>query len=337
MFLRVLEYYNGILFLTTNRVGTIDEGFKSRIHVSLYYPPLDEKQTMDIFKVNLARLHEIEAAKTASWPDHATVEIDDASILDFAIEHFREHIQSQKWNGRQIRNAFQVAYSLAQFNFRNNDPDDSDDEGLAHATQVKGEKTSTYRMRLKLDRSQFKSVSASIERFDRYLFKTRGTDSDAAKTFQLRNDNYHHLREDSRRSLGPDSRSIHRLHARREMAHSPAGQGSIFDARARSPKLPSREILGDEGEEEEEADSDLEGPSAFEGGPDHGRYKNIPVRQRFPTSYSSPAVPKTKRGKDRHYGEMGGDEFSPDDTGYGRGGGMSSGRANSYGRGGYEY
>lgn len=337
MFLRVLEYCNGILFLTTNRVGTIDEAFKSRIHISLYYPPLDEKQTLDIFQVNLTRLHEIEAAKTVSRPGHTTVEIDDDNILDFAIDHFRGHKQSQRWNGRQIRNAFQVAYSLAQFNFRNEDPDDSGDEDLAQSTQANGEKTSTGRMRLKLDSFQFKIVNASIERFDHYLFKTRGTDSDAAKTFQLRNDNYHDPREDNRRSLGPDYRSGQRPHPRREMARSPAGWGSVFDGPARSPKPPSREILGDEGEEEEEADSDLDGPSAFNGGPDHGRYKSIPVRERLPTSYSSPAVPKTKRGKDRHYGQMGGDEFSPDDTGYNRGGSMSSGRANSYGRGGYEY
>lgn len=37
VFLRVLEYYNGLLFLTTNRVGSIDQAFKSRIHLSLYY------------------------------------------------------------------------------------------------------------------------------------------------------------------------------------------------------------------------------------------------------------------------------------------------------------
>lgn len=36
IFLRALEFYSGILFLTTNRVGTIDEAFKSRIHISLY-------------------------------------------------------------------------------------------------------------------------------------------------------------------------------------------------------------------------------------------------------------------------------------------------------------
>ncbi|KAK6860718.1 hypothetical protein PG995_004354 [Apiospora arundinis] len=36
--LRVLEYYQGILFLTTNRPETIDYAFKSRIHLSIPYP-----------------------------------------------------------------------------------------------------------------------------------------------------------------------------------------------------------------------------------------------------------------------------------------------------------
>ena len=56
----MLEYYNGILFLTTNRVGTLDEAFKSRIHMSLYYEPLGMKQTREIFKMNIEKLKEIE-------------------------------------------------------------------------------------------------------------------------------------------------------------------------------------------------------------------------------------------------------------------------------------
>jgi len=44
VFLRILEYYTGILFLTTNRVGTFDEAFRSRIHMWLYYPPLDSSK-----------------------------------------------------------------------------------------------------------------------------------------------------------------------------------------------------------------------------------------------------------------------------------------------------
>ncbi|KAI5924098.1 P-loop containing nucleoside triphosphate hydrolase protein [Camillea tinctor] len=42
IFLRTLEYYEGIMFLTTNRISDIDEAFHSRIHLSLEYPPLDE-------------------------------------------------------------------------------------------------------------------------------------------------------------------------------------------------------------------------------------------------------------------------------------------------------
>ncbi|RTE72687.1 hypothetical protein BHE90_012906 [Fusarium euwallaceae] len=43
--LRVLEYYTGILFPTTNRIDDFDEAFASRVHMSLYYPKLDEEKT----------------------------------------------------------------------------------------------------------------------------------------------------------------------------------------------------------------------------------------------------------------------------------------------------
>ncbi|KAF4426998.1 ATPase family AAA domain-containing protein FIGL1 [Colletotrichum fructicola] len=39
VFLRVLEYYEGILILTSNRVGHFDEAFKSRMQLTLHYPP----------------------------------------------------------------------------------------------------------------------------------------------------------------------------------------------------------------------------------------------------------------------------------------------------------
>lgn len=46
VFLRVLEYFNGLLFLTTNRVGDIDEAIISRcIAMIQYYPPnLDDRR-----------------------------------------------------------------------------------------------------------------------------------------------------------------------------------------------------------------------------------------------------------------------------------------------------
>lgn len=41
IFLRTLEYYEGILFLTTNRVQDMDPAFQSRIHISIEYQGLD--------------------------------------------------------------------------------------------------------------------------------------------------------------------------------------------------------------------------------------------------------------------------------------------------------
>jgi|SRR5579862_2095316 len=40
VFLRQLEYFQGAMFLTTNRVKTFDEAFHSRIHFALRYEKL---------------------------------------------------------------------------------------------------------------------------------------------------------------------------------------------------------------------------------------------------------------------------------------------------------
>ncbi|KAK0721610.1 P-loop containing nucleoside triphosphate hydrolase protein, partial [Lasiosphaeria miniovina] len=56
VFLRVMEYYNGILVLTTNRPGQLYEAIKSRVHSALLYKPLTLKQTREIFIMNIKRL-----------------------------------------------------------------------------------------------------------------------------------------------------------------------------------------------------------------------------------------------------------------------------------------
>ncbi|CAJ2499893.1 Uu.00g027460.m01.CDS01 [Anthostomella pinea] len=50
IFLRCMEYYRGSLFLTTNRVGTFDDAFVSRIHVVIHYKDLDEEDRKKIWK-----------------------------------------------------------------------------------------------------------------------------------------------------------------------------------------------------------------------------------------------------------------------------------------------
>src|SRR5260370_716021 len=118
VFLRVLEYYDGLLFLTTNRPGALDEAFRSRIHLTLYYPPLSYHQTIDIWKLNIDRLRKVEKERSKDL-GHEPLQINEQEVMRFAKERFNQDQSKFRWNGRQIRNAFQIASSLAHFDARN--------------------------------------------------------------------------------------------------------------------------------------------------------------------------------------------------------------------------
>ncbi|KAJ8110588.1 hypothetical protein ONZ43_g5833 [Nemania bipapillata] len=195
VFLRVLEYYSGILFLTTNRVGTLDEAFKSRIHISLYYPPLDKKQTMEIFEVNIKKLqkiiHEKEKLQAELDPlspaisgERPRLAVNPRSILHYAEWHFEinENTPEQRWNGRQIRNAFQVAYSLAQFDLNNT--------ALCYGNEASDRPTPRALGVGALNWRQFDTVSKAVEKFESYLVDaTNFTDGDRARKEAIRADN----------------------------------------------------------------------------------------------------------------------------------------------------
>lgn len=158
VFLRVLEYYNGILFLTTNRVGVLDEAFKSRIHMSLYYPPLSKGQTLAIWAMNLERTKKIDDQRVKTTGEKS-LEIYDQEIREYAESHFNFNANgSGRWNGRQIRNAFQIASSLARYEV----PEES--ETLPQ-----------------LRRRHFEIVADATLQFDKYMIETAGkTDSELA-------------------------------------------------------------------------------------------------------------------------------------------------------------
>ncbi|KAI8277772.1 ATP-dependent zinc metalloprotease FtsH [Colletotrichum sp. SAR11_240] len=56
IFLRQLEYYQGILILTTNRVAECDAAFESRIHIPILYPDLDEAARRKIWAMFLRKI-----------------------------------------------------------------------------------------------------------------------------------------------------------------------------------------------------------------------------------------------------------------------------------------
>jgi hypothetical protein len=151
-----LEYYDGLLFLTTNRPVALDEAFKSRIHLSLYYPPLDEQQTMEIWKMNIDRLRMIEKERCKDTElEH--MQISEQAIMRLVKEKFNEHKGRCRWNGRQIRNAIQIDSSLAHFDARKD------------------------HMQPKLTAEHFKMIHVVTEDFDSFMQETVGkTDGEMA-------------------------------------------------------------------------------------------------------------------------------------------------------------
>ncbi|GAB1311504.1 hypothetical protein MFIFM68171_01714 [Madurella fahalii] len=91
IFLRTLEYYEGIMFMTTNRVDDIDAAFQSRIHVSIEYPDLTS------------------ASRRTIWKNFLNGSSIKSSLTDKDIAELAE----LKLNGRQIKNVLKTAQLLA--------------------------------------------------------------------------------------------------------------------------------------------------------------------------------------------------------------------------------
>ncbi|KAF1351393.1 P-loop containing nucleoside triphosphate hydrolase protein [Delphinella strobiligena] len=87
IFLRVLEYHEGIMFLTTNIVQNFDPAFQSRIHISLDYPELSSESRLKVWE-NFLKQHDISQAKARDHPP-------------------------KNPNGRQIKNILKTAQLLA--------------------------------------------------------------------------------------------------------------------------------------------------------------------------------------------------------------------------------
>lgn len=95
VFLRMLEYYEGIIFLTTNRLLTMDAAFESRIQLAIRLPDLTVSSRRKIWTNLINRLDPEEA---------------------FGKQELIEQLdEMEKWelNGRQIRNILSTAESLA--------------------------------------------------------------------------------------------------------------------------------------------------------------------------------------------------------------------------------
>ena len=125
-------------------MGDFDEAFRSRIHVSLYYPKLDRGTTLQIWERSLQRLRK----------SGLELDFSEDEIRQFAEQHWLDTVgkQFRHWNGRQIKNAFQTALALANWEY--------------YETK-QGQKLE----RPLLKAQHFKAVAKTSAHFDDYLSK----------------------------------------------------------------------------------------------------------------------------------------------------------------------
>lgn len=105
-----MEYFKGLLFLTTNRVGQIDDAFISRVHVAIGYKALDADDRARIWNGFFRKLVRDRAGKIQVAPDAKKWVLNSTGA------------EQTDLNGRDIRNALQTAISLAEFEAEE-DPD----------------------------------------------------------------------------------------------------------------------------------------------------------------------------------------------------------------------
>ena len=98
IFLRQLEYFDGILFLTTNRVKNFDTAFNSRISLALHY-------TTDSCTI-----------RYKIWHNLLTVVKDDiyTGSSAWVIADYSSELSKFNLNGRQIKNCIRLAIALSK-------------------------------------------------------------------------------------------------------------------------------------------------------------------------------------------------------------------------------
>ncbi|KAI9659890.1 MAG: hypothetical protein M1821_001242 [Bathelium mastoideum] len=242
VFLRQLEYYPGILFLTTNRPGVLDEAFKSRIHIALKYPKIDLESTKAIWRNVMNRLERDNQKSVIK------VQFNREVLLEFAESHYqRREKDGLEWNGRQIRNAFQTALALGHHDRLTILRENNLTEQQAVAS---GKKKWTT---VKLTKANFRNIAKIAREFEDYIEQLRGKDSDIARQTEVRDDEY-----------DIDIPRARKEYPTTSYANTSVRQGKSKASSANSTVLKSKRKtqvesdVEDEGEEEDEEDGEDE-------------------------------------------------------------------------------
>lgn len=120
VFLRALEYYRGVLFLTTNRVASFDRAFTSRVHVALHYRRLTGADRARVWAQQFDRLERdsggkvVVSAGARAYVREGEGEGEGEGPAGRPGSGVVGEVGRLRWNGREIRNALQTAVALAE-------------------------------------------------------------------------------------------------------------------------------------------------------------------------------------------------------------------------------
>lgn len=159
-----MEYFRGLLFLTTNRVGQIDDAFMSRIHVAIGYEKLTPIIRQQIWKGFFSKVAKERAGKIVIGRNAQKYVLED------------EEVQKIQLNGRDIRNALQTAITLAEYE------------------TLEGRSNSDNELVI-VEEGHFRRVLQMNEKFNRYITSIRREDE--AKRANQRGDRNDYTRYDN--------------------------------------------------------------------------------------------------------------------------------------------
>ncbi len=107
IFLRELEYFQGIIFLTTNLYDTIDSAFRSRVSLHLLFRSLSSEARLSVWQKFLDRLPKAALAEPGAeeWADEAADGAADGGGFD---NEDLEELAAWNLNGREIKTAVKM-------------------------------------------------------------------------------------------------------------------------------------------------------------------------------------------------------------------------------------
>ena len=259
--------------MTTNKVGLIDEAFKSRIHMALFYPWLDDTQTQRIWSTFIRRAQKAQE----------NLEINEREILDFAREHLQKQVQSLHgqgpdktapgWNGRQIKNAFMSAIALAQYE--------------AKEKQLKS--GATGQPRIVLTRTHFSTVARASEQFEAYLWKVHQftSSSKLAEKNKVRYDMYQPNVSEFNASMGHPTPQFPQSYPMAARPVTPAHQQVNYQMRVPQQTQGLNQQYGQGMMQPQMVSSQAVAPSMYPQAQFQPTVMNQPVQQQWPQSTQS--------------------------------------------------